>query len=96
MVGEETLLLCMGMALLAGLFLGFAIGYGLKERAHSKEIESIIRIAKRVSEAKHQQKNNVLPVGFCPQCGTIAVGAPQKERAPKGPIFPDHPNRQPC
>jgi ribosomal protein L32 len=100
MVGEETFLICMGLSILTGILLGFAIGYRLKERAHSKEIESIIRIAKRVSMAKSAEapcrqcgRYSVLPGSFCPNCGTIAR---EKERAPKSPIFPDHPNRQPC
>jgi hypothetical protein len=61
----------MALAILAGVLLGFALGYGLKEKRHSDEIASIIRIAQKIETTK-------------------------KERAPKGPIFPDHPNRQPC
>jgi hypothetical protein len=45
----------MTLAILAGALLGFALGYGLKERKHSAEIESIIRIAKRVSEAEKER-----------------------------------------
>jgi hypothetical protein len=66
----------MALAIMAGVLLGFALGYGLKERRHAAEIESVMRIAKRISEANYK--------------------AAKKERAPKGPICPDHPNRQPC
>jgi hypothetical protein len=52
MVDENTLLLCMTLAMVAGALLGFAIGYGLKERKHSAEIASIIRIAKGVGVAR--------------------------------------------
>jgi hypothetical protein len=54
-IGEETFLICMTLAIAAGALLGFALGYGVKERKHSNEIESIIRIAKRVSEAKTER-----------------------------------------
>ena len=51
-ISEETLVLCMVLATMAGALIGFAVGYGLKERAHSKEIESIIRITRRIEEAR--------------------------------------------
>jgi hypothetical protein len=54
-IGEETFLICMALAIAAGALLGFALGYGLKERRHAAEIESIIRIAKRVSEGKKER-----------------------------------------
>jgi hypothetical protein len=56
MVDENTLLLCMTLAMVAGALLGFALGYGLKERKHSAEIESIIRIAKGVGAARFLRK----------------------------------------
>ena len=54
-ISEEMLVLCMALATMAGILLGFALGYGLKERHHEAEIESIIRIAKRVSEGKKER-----------------------------------------
>ena len=44
----------MALATMAGMLLGFALGYGLKERKHADEIMSIIRIAKRVSETNRE------------------------------------------
>jgi hypothetical protein len=45
----------MGMVLAAGALLGFALGYVLKERKHSDEMASVMRIAKRISEAKKER-----------------------------------------
>ena len=70
MVDENTLLLCMALAMMAGALLGFALGYGLKERAHSKEIESILRITKRIQQGIREPANRE---------------AAKKEGAPKGP-----------
>jgi hypothetical protein len=42
---------------------------------------SVMRIAKRISEANREAANRETA---------------KKERAPKDPVFPDHPNRQPC
>ena len=53
-IGEETLVLCMVLATMAGALLGFALGYGLKEQAHSKEIKAILRIAKRIKETNRE------------------------------------------
>ena len=53
-ISEEILVLCMALATMDGMLLGFALGYGLKERRHEAEIESIIRIAKRVSKEKKE------------------------------------------
>jgi membrane protein YqaA with SNARE-associated domain len=52
MVGEETLVLCMVIATMAGTLIGFALGYGLKERKHADEMKSVMRIAKRIAEAR--------------------------------------------
>ena len=54
-IGEETLVLCMVLATMAGALIGFAVGYGLKEKKHSDEMASVMRIAKRVSEAKKER-----------------------------------------
>ena len=64
------MVLCMVLATMAGALLGFALGYGLKERKHADEIMSIIRIAKRVSETNREPANRE---------------AAKKEGAPKGP-----------
>jgi len=53
-IGEETLVLCMVLATMAGALIGFAVGYGLKEKKHSDEMASVMRIAKRISEAKKE------------------------------------------
>jgi len=53
-ISEETLVLCMVLATMAGALLGFALGYGLKEQAHSKEIKAILRIAKRIKETNRE------------------------------------------
>jgi hypothetical protein len=45
----------MGMVLATGALLGFALGYVLKERKHSDEMASAIRIAKRIIEAKKEE-----------------------------------------
>jgi len=50
-IGEETLVLCMVLATMAGALIGFALGYGLKEKKHAREIKSIVRITKRIEEA---------------------------------------------
>jgi membrane protein YqaA with SNARE-associated domain len=54
-IGEETLVLCMVLATMAGALVGFALGYGLKEKKHAREIESIIRITKRIETAKKER-----------------------------------------
>jgi hypothetical protein len=54
-IGEETFLICMALAVIAGALVGFALGYGLKEKRHSGEIESIIRIARRIEAAKKER-----------------------------------------
>jgi len=56
-IGEETLVLCMVLATMAGALIGFAVGYGLKEKKHSDEMASVMRIAKRISEANHEATN---------------------------------------
>jgi len=53
-IGEETLVLCMVLATMAGALIGFAVGYGLKEKKHSDEMASVMRIAKRISEANRE------------------------------------------
>jgi hypothetical protein len=58
-IGEETLVLCMVLATMAGMLLGFAIGYGLKEGKHSNEMASVMRIAKRISETNHTAAKGV-------------------------------------
>ena len=79
-IGEETLVLCMVLATMAGALVGFALGYGLKERKHSYEMASVMRIAKRISEANREATNRE---------------AAKKERAPKDPAhYPSH--RLPC
>ena len=55
-VGEETFLICMVLAIMAGALLGFALGYGIKERRHAREVESVIRIVRRVHLAAPLQK----------------------------------------
>jgi hypothetical protein len=66
-IGEETFLICMALAILAGALLGFALGYGLKEQAHSKEIKAVMRIAKRISEANREAaKKEGAPKGPLP------------------------------
>ncbi len=55
MVSEETLVLCMVIAATAGMILGFALGYCIKDRAHSKEIEAVYRIVRRVRDAKKEK-----------------------------------------
>jgi hypothetical protein len=49
-IGEETFLICMALAILAGALLGFALGYGLKEKKHADEIKAIMRIVKPIFE----------------------------------------------
>jgi hypothetical protein len=44
----------MALAIASGALLGFALGYGLKEQAHSKEIKAVMRIAKRISETNRK------------------------------------------
>jgi len=44
----------MVLATMAGALIGFAVGYGLKEKKHSDEMASVMRIAKRISEAKKE------------------------------------------
>jgi hypothetical protein len=63
-------MLCMVLATMAGALLGFALGYGLKERKHSDEMALVMRIAKRISEANREAANRE---------------ATKKEGAPKGP-----------
>jgi hypothetical protein len=70
MISEETLVLCMVLATMAGALIGFALGYGLKERKYSDEMASVMRIAKRISEANREAANRETA---------------KKERAPKGP-----------
>ena len=53
-IGEETLVLCMVLATMAGALIGFAVGYGLKEKKHSDEMASVMRIAKRISEVNRE------------------------------------------
>ena len=55
-IGEETLLICLALAIAAGAIVGFALGYGVKERRHAREIESIIRITRRIHQAPPLQK----------------------------------------
>ena len=56
MVDENTLMLCIGMATMAGALLGFALGYGIKEKRHAKEIAAMVRITRRVHQAPSLQK----------------------------------------
>ena len=51
-INEEMFLICMTLAILAGALIGFAVGYGLKEREHANEMAAIIRIAKRIGKAR--------------------------------------------
>jgi len=44
----------MALAIMAGVLLGFALGYGLKERKHADEMASVMRIVKRISEANRE------------------------------------------
>ena len=53
-IGEEMFLICMALSVLTGILLGFALGYGLKERKHADEMASVMRIAKRISEANRE------------------------------------------
>lgn len=83
-IGEGTFLICMALAILAGMLLGFALGYGLKAKKHSAEIKTIIRITKRIEKA---------------QTATAAAKAARtataagKETAPKGRSLASHPPR---
>lgn len=54
-IGEEAFLICMTLAILAGALLGFALGYGLKEKRHSEEMASVIRITRRIYEATRER-----------------------------------------
>jgi len=55
-IGEETLVLCMVLATMAGALIGFALGYGIKEKRHAKEIAAMVRITRRVHQAPSLQK----------------------------------------
>jgi hypothetical protein len=52
MIGEETLVLCIVLATMAGL----VIGYAWKARTHEKEIDAILRIARRIEVAKEKKE----------------------------------------
>jgi hypothetical protein len=67
-VTEETLVLCMILALAVGALVGFALGYILKEKRHDDEIAAVIRITKRISETNRE---------------TATRKAAKKERAPQ-------------
>ena len=73
-ISEETLVLCMVLATMAGALIGFALGYGLKKKKHSDEMASVMRIAKRISEANRETTNRK----------AINHEAAKKEGAPKG------------
>jgi hypothetical protein len=45
----------MALAIVIGALLGFALGYGLKERKHSAEIAAIIQITKRIENVKKER-----------------------------------------
>jgi hypothetical protein len=55
-VTEETLVLCMILALAVGALIGFALGYILKEKRHDDEIAAVIRITKRIHRETPPQK----------------------------------------
>lgn len=80
-VSEETFLICMILATATGALIGFAAGYGIKEKRHAAEIESVIRIAKRIETARAEtaMKKERAPKG--PQCPTkktiIRPGRPE-------------------
>jgi hypothetical protein len=46
----------MVLATMAGALLGFALGYGIKEKRHANEIAAMIRIVRRVHQAPSLQK----------------------------------------
>jgi hypothetical protein len=55
-VTEETLVLCMILALAVGALVGFALGYILKEKKHDDEIAAVIRITKWIHWETPPQK----------------------------------------
>jgi hypothetical protein len=46
----------MALAIALGAFLGFALGYVIKEKRHAAEIASIIRIARKVHEGIKRER----------------------------------------
>lgn len=51
-ISEEIFVLCIVLATMVGL----VVGYAWKVRTHEKEIDAILRIAKRIEEAPKKER----------------------------------------